>query len=209
MGTYAERQKADAERLSHDAASGQMTIEFVCGRVRVGERRARELKLSSRLERDGALAVGVIKADQVLAVLDTVPAEMGAHAFQERPDPPLAPIRDRGMIAAIEWDFFVFRADPEWAPPACTPPRARRRARRAIQQLHYQRRREPLMALTPAAGEPAKRLDSRAAPTMQRASGKDSRSAADLRTALTVRAAARRKPKSLRSASSNVRNFQA
>jgi hypothetical protein len=39
---------------------------------------------------------------------------MGAHAFQERPDPPLAPIRDRGMIAAIEWDFFVFRADPEW-----------------------------------------------------------------------------------------------
>ena len=93
----------------------EMTIELVRGRVRVVERRARELKLSSRLERDGPLAASVIKADQVLAVLNAVPAEMGAHAFEERPDPSLAPIRDGRMIGAIERDFLVFRADPEWA----------------------------------------------------------------------------------------------
>ena len=65
FGAHAERQKADAERLGDDAASGQMTIELVGGQVRVVERRARELELSSRLERDGALAVRVIEADQV------------------------------------------------------------------------------------------------------------------------------------------------
>jgi hypothetical protein len=40
---------------------------------------------------------------------------MGAHAFEERPDPSLAAIRDRRMIGAIKWDFLVFRADPERA----------------------------------------------------------------------------------------------
>ena len=92
-----------------------MTIELVGGRVRVVERRARKLKLPSRLERDGALAVGVIEADQVSVVLNAVPAKMGAHAFQQRPDPSLAPIRDGRMIGAIEWDLLVLRADPERA----------------------------------------------------------------------------------------------
>jgi hypothetical protein len=40
---------------------------------------------------------------------------MRAHAFQERPDPSLTPIRDGRMIGAIEWDLLVFHADPEWA----------------------------------------------------------------------------------------------
>jgi hypothetical protein len=40
---------------------------------------------------------------------------VGAHAFEERPNPSLPAIRDGRMIGAIKWDFLVFRADPEWA----------------------------------------------------------------------------------------------
>ena len=54
FGAHAERQKADAERLGDEPASGQMAIKLVSGRVRVVKRRARKLKLSSGLERDGA-----------------------------------------------------------------------------------------------------------------------------------------------------------
>ncbi len=103
------------ERLRHLAASGQMTIEFVGGQMRVFERRARKLELPSRLERNGALAVRVVEADQVSLVLDAVPTKMGAHPFQQRPDPPLSPIRDGSVIGTVEWDFLVLRADPERA----------------------------------------------------------------------------------------------
>jgi hypothetical protein len=40
---------------------------------------------------------------------------MGPHTLQQRPDAALAPIWDGRMISAIEWDFLVFRADPERA----------------------------------------------------------------------------------------------
>ena len=82
-----------------------MTIELGSGQVRVVERRARELELPSRLERDGALAVCVIEADQVSPSSMRVPAKMGAHAFEQRPDPTLAAIRDGRMTDAIEWDL--------------------------------------------------------------------------------------------------------
>ena len=58
-----------------------MTVELVCCGVRVIERRTRKLKLSSRLERDGALALRVVEADQVLAVLKALPSKMAPHAF--------------------------------------------------------------------------------------------------------------------------------
>ena len=92
-----------------------MTIKLVGGQVRVFERRAGKFELPSRLERNGALAVRVVEADQVSVVLDAVPTKMVAHAFQQRPDPALAPIRDRSVIGAAEWDFLVLRADPERA----------------------------------------------------------------------------------------------
>ena len=85
FGAHAQGQKADAERLGHDAASGEMTIELVRGRVRVVERRARELKLSSRLERDGPLAASVIKADQVPAVLECRPSRDGRACLPRAP----------------------------------------------------------------------------------------------------------------------------
>ena len=50
-----------------------------------------------------------------MAVLNALPAKVCAHAFEEHPDPSLAAIRDGRMIGAIEWDFLVFRADPERA----------------------------------------------------------------------------------------------
>ncbi len=92
-----------------------MTLEFGGGRMRVVERRARELELSSRFERDRAFALRVIEADQGAPVLDALPAEMGPHALEQRPNSPFAPIGNRRMIGAVEWDLFVLRADPERA----------------------------------------------------------------------------------------------
>src|SRR4029077_4007369 len=69
--------------------------------------------LPSRLERNGALALGVVKADQVFVVLNALPTKFGLHALKERPDPPLPAIWDGRMIRAIEWDLLVLGADPE------------------------------------------------------------------------------------------------
>ena len=82
--------------------------------MRVVERRAGKLELSSRLERDRAFAVGVIEPDQRAAVLDALPAEMGAHPLEQRLDPALAFIRDGRPAGAIERDLLMLRADPEW-----------------------------------------------------------------------------------------------
>ena len=115
FGAHAEGEKADAERLGDNAASGEMALELGGGQMRVVERRARELELSSRFERDRAFAMRVIEADQGALVLDALPAEMGPHALQERPDAPFAAIRHGSMIGAIEGDLFVLRANPERA----------------------------------------------------------------------------------------------
>ena len=76
------------------------------------------------------------------------------------------------MIGAIEWDFLVFRADPE-RPRRLAPgfePGDERVARfdnLTIDNVAGHK------GAYPPAGEPANRLDSRAAPTMQRAPQKD------------------------------------
>ena len=113
---HAKGEKADPERLGHLTAGGQMTIKFRRRSMRVFERRAGKLELPSRLERNGALAVRVVEADQVSVVLDAVPTKTAAHAFQQRPDRRARPHKRRGAsIGAVEWDLLVLRADPERA----------------------------------------------------------------------------------------------
>ena len=95
-------------------ATARCAFEFVGRRVRVVERRAREFELSARLERNRAAAVGVVEADQDAVVVDRLPAEPLAHALEQRPNAPVAAIRDGRAIGAVEWYFFVLGADVEW-----------------------------------------------------------------------------------------------
>ena len=83
--------------------------------MRIIERRARKFERPSGLERDGALALSVVEANEVSVVLDALPAKMRLHPFEEGPNPPLAIIRDGSVICAIKWDLLVLSADPEWA----------------------------------------------------------------------------------------------
>ena len=45
------------------------------------------------------------------AVLDSLPAETGVHAFEQRAHAPLARVGDRSGAVAIKQDLLVFRAD--------------------------------------------------------------------------------------------------
>ena len=143
FGAHAERQKAHSERLGDRPASGEMAIELLGRRVRVVERRARKFELSARLERNGAAAVRVVEADQIAAVLDAAPSRAARACPRAARGCPCRRRKGRAKVGAIERVFFRAPCRPEMGPPACTLPRARRRARRATRQPHYRRRREP------------------------------------------------------------------
>ena len=96
-----------------DAADVAVTREFDRRFVRGLERRAGELELAARLERDRRPALFVEEADQMAAVLDPLPAEAGVHAVEERPDSCVALIRDWRMPGSIEQDLLVFGSDAQ------------------------------------------------------------------------------------------------
>ena len=115
LGLMPSARKPIPSGSATERATVKMAIKLVGGRVRVVERRAREFELSARLERNGAAAIRVIEADQIAAILDAVPAEPLAHAFEQRPNALVAAIGDGRMIGAVEGYLFVLRADPERA----------------------------------------------------------------------------------------------
>ena len=74
-----------------------------------------QFELAARLERDRAAAVRVVKADQMAAVLDALPADPRIHALEQGADPRFALIRDRRQTRAIKGNLLVFRADAKSA----------------------------------------------------------------------------------------------
>ena len=61
---------------------GEMGVGLAAGLVDGFERRAGQLELAARLERDRTQAGRVGKADDVAAVLDPVPAEEALHQLR-------------------------------------------------------------------------------------------------------------------------------
>ena len=66
FGRHSKPQKADAERVGNLLDLRQMRLQFQSRLVQRLDRRARQLELSARLQRNRAAASNVIKADNYL-----------------------------------------------------------------------------------------------------------------------------------------------
>jgi hypothetical protein len=91
-----------------------MRHQFRAGVVHGLDRRAGELELAARLERDRAAAGHVEHADDIAVLDNRLPAEQVLHAFEQRTDAAPALIRDRPMALDSEWKFLVLGADAEF-----------------------------------------------------------------------------------------------
>ena len=78
------------------------------------DRRAGELELPARLERDRAAAGDVEHADDVAVLEDRLPAEQVLHAFEQRTDAAPALVGDRPVAFDGERKFLVLGADAEF-----------------------------------------------------------------------------------------------
>ena len=86
-----------------------MLLHLGAGLMEIVERRARQLELAARLERDRRLAAR--KPDEIVAVIDRLPAEP-PQPFEQAADAALAAvIGDRPQILAPEDEFLVLGAD--------------------------------------------------------------------------------------------------
>ena len=77
------------------------------------DRRARELELAARFERDGAAACHIEQADDVAVLDDRVPAEQVLHALEQCADAAPARIGHRAAPLDGESEFLVLGAKPE------------------------------------------------------------------------------------------------
>ncbi len=96
----------------------EMGVEFGLGLMDRRERRAGKFKLAAGFKRDRAAALLLIKADDIGAIADRGPAEIGPHAVEEGADAAaslagFAAIGDGGMPGPIERYFLVLGADGE------------------------------------------------------------------------------------------------
>src|SRR5262249_40632993 len=80
------------------------------------DRRARELELAARLERDRPAAGDVAEPDDVLPLHDRLPAEEVAHAVEQRADAARAVVGHRLVTGEREGEFVVLGADAEPLP---------------------------------------------------------------------------------------------
>ena len=73
----------------------EVRVDLARGLMHGLDRRAGQLELAARLERDRGRAGDGGEPDDVLALHDRLPAEQQAHAFQQRADAARALVRDR------------------------------------------------------------------------------------------------------------------
>ena len=90
----------------------QMRVEFAGGGMHVGDRRAGELELAARLDRDRAAFLRR-QTDDVAGIEDRLPAGLATDAFQQRPDAAVARIGNRFAGLGVEGDLLVLGADRE------------------------------------------------------------------------------------------------
>jgi hypothetical protein len=88
------------------------------------DRRARQLELAARLERDGAAAGHVEQPDDGVALHDRLPAEQHPHAVEQRANAAPTLVGHGLMPADREREFLVLGADAELRlrpHPGCEP----------------------------------------------------------------------------------------
>src|SRR5579885_1922790 len=95
-----------------------MAFDLRGGFVDGCKRRAREFELAARLERDRCPAYGIIKPNEILAVIDRLPAEPFLHSLEKCADAGTAGashaiIGHRRVWLGVKRKFLVRGADPE------------------------------------------------------------------------------------------------
>ena len=133
---HAKPEEADAERLGDLAHLRQMREQLAGGLMHGFDRRARQLELPARFERDRAAAGHVGEPDDVVALHDRLPAEQVLHAVEQRPDAARPAVGHRRMAVHREGELLVLGADAESSPSACSPPQTTRPVRRAFDRRH-------------------------------------------------------------------------
>src|SRR5450756_616471 len=90
-----------------------MRHQLRAGLVHSLDRRAGELELAARLQRNRATVGNVEQADDVVALHDRLPAEQVVHAFEQRADAARAGIGHWPVALHGESKFLVLGADAE------------------------------------------------------------------------------------------------
>ena len=140
---HAEPEEADAERARDLAQLRQMRHQLRAGLMHGLDRRAGQLELPARLERDRAAAGDVEQADDVAVLEDRLPAEQVLHAFEQRADAAPALVRDRPVALDRERKFLVLGADAELRLRLARPRRTTRPVRRAFRSASCRSDHEP------------------------------------------------------------------
>ena len=112
LRAHAEAEEADAERARDLAQLREMRGQFARALMDGLQRRAGELELAARLERDRAAAGHVGKADDVRPVHDRLPAEQMLHADEQRADRAAAFVGDRLVRVGRERELLVLGPGP-------------------------------------------------------------------------------------------------
>src|SRR5690606_5997801 len=107
----AKAEEADAQRLGDLPKLGKVGIALTAGLVDRFKRRAGQLELTARLERDRALPGRLHQSDDVTGIDDRLPSEHALHAFQQRLDPAVAAIGYGSIAIDIERKLLVLGAD--------------------------------------------------------------------------------------------------
>src|SRR6185312_3152506 len=105
----AHAEETQAHAVGHRAHFLQMRIHLAAGLVDGFQRRAGELQLAGRFQRDIRLVAG--ERDRNIAFAGDLPAVTCGDAFQQRPDAALALERRSAQVVGAEAELLVLGAD--------------------------------------------------------------------------------------------------
>jgi hypothetical protein len=106
----AEAEPHDAQLSAEFLHQSEVCVELVAGLVNRAKRRAGELHLAARLERDGRALL--LEGDGVLALEDALPVVGLGDSLEQGADAALPLEGHRAPIALVEADLLVLGADP-------------------------------------------------------------------------------------------------
>src|SRR5262249_24563727 len=105
----AEPQKRDAHRAGDIAQLRQVRAGLSAGLMQVLKRRAGKLELAARLQRDRRHVL--LQRDDVLFLVNALPAVLVGQTIEQRANALLALIRDGLQALAVEGKLLVLGAD--------------------------------------------------------------------------------------------------
>ena len=120
-GRGAEAEKSDAQRIADFPDLDQMLIHFFAGIVDGLEGSAGKFKLAARFQRNIAHSLGITQGNDLVILIDALPAKAVAQAFEKGADGAGAVIGHGLQRIGEERKFFVLGADAPVRLRLCSP----------------------------------------------------------------------------------------